>query len=86
MWVAIVKGIWDQRNMVIFKQGVPDAEEVFQMAQLRSWLVYRTNTQELQNLNKHKFDSLHTFRNLPIFYVNKHNMCTDQSLGVVDHW
>ncbi|XP_068504213.1 uncharacterized protein [Phaseolus vulgaris] len=35
MWVAIVNGIWEQKNTVIFKQGVLDAEEIFQMAQLR---------------------------------------------------
>ena len=38
IWAIIVRGIWDQRNMVFFKQGVPDAEEVFQMTQLSSWL------------------------------------------------
>jgi len=38
IWATIVRGIWDQRNMVIFKQGVFDAKEVFQMAKLRLWL------------------------------------------------
>ena len=37
MWVAIVRCIWEKRNSVIFKQGVPDAEEIFQMAQLHTW-------------------------------------------------
>lgn len=38
VWVAVVRGIWEQRNSIIFKQGKPDAEEVFHLAQLRSWL------------------------------------------------
>jgi len=38
MWVAIVRCIWDQRNKVIFKQGVPDDKEIFHSAQLLSWL------------------------------------------------
>ena len=38
MWVAIVRCILDQRNNIIFKQGVPDAEEIFHSAQLVSWL------------------------------------------------
>ena len=37
-WVAIVRCIWDQRNVIIFRQGVPDAEEVFHSAQMLSWL------------------------------------------------
>ncbi|XP_068504282.1 uncharacterized protein [Phaseolus vulgaris] len=38
MWVTIVRCIWEQRNLVVFKQGVSDAEEIFHSAQLSSWL------------------------------------------------
>ena len=38
MWVAIVRCILEKRNSVIFKLGVPNAEEIFQMAQLLTWL------------------------------------------------
>jgi len=34
MWLAIVRCMWKQRNKVVFKQGVPDVEEIFQSAQL----------------------------------------------------
>ena len=47
---------------------------------LQTQHVYRTNIQELQNLNAHKFDSIHTFQNLPIFYMNKLTML---SIGVL---
>jgi len=30
--------IWEQRNCVVFKERVVDAEEIFEMAQLKSWL------------------------------------------------
>ena len=38
VWVANLRCIWEHRNNVIFKQGVPDHEEAFQAAQLMSWL------------------------------------------------
>jgi len=38
VWAAIVRCIWDQRNSILFRQGVVDAEEILQMAQLKSWL------------------------------------------------
>jgi len=38
IWTAIVRCIWEHRNSVVFKQRVVDAEEVFQKAQLKSWL------------------------------------------------
>ena len=38
LWVAIVRSIWDQRNLVVFKQGIPDAEEIFHSAQVVTWL------------------------------------------------
>jgi len=38
IWAAIVRCIWEHRNLVVFKQGVVDAEEVFQQAHLKSWL------------------------------------------------
>jgi len=37
MWVAIVRSIWEQRNKVVFKQGVPDVKEIFQLTELLSW-------------------------------------------------
>jgi len=38
VWAAIVRCLWEHRNSVVFKQGVADAEEVFQKAHLKSWL------------------------------------------------
>jgi len=38
VWAAIVRCLWEHRNSVAFNQGVVDAEEVFQNAQLKSWL------------------------------------------------
>ena len=38
MWATIVRSIWEQRNKVVFKQEVPDAEEIFQSTQPLSWL------------------------------------------------
>ncbi|XP_068483406.1 uncharacterized protein [Phaseolus vulgaris] len=35
---SVWKGIWEHRNSVVFKQSAVDAEEVFQKAQLKSWL------------------------------------------------
>jgi len=32
MWVTIVRCIWEQRNLVVFNEGVPDAEEIFHSA------------------------------------------------------
>jgi len=45
IWAAIVRSIWDQRNSIVFNQGVADADEIFQMAQLKVWLwlKYRSN-------------------------------------------
>ena len=44
IWAAIVRCIWDQRNFILFNQGVVDVEEIYQMAQLKVWLwlKYRT--------------------------------------------
>jgi len=36
IWTAVIRCIWDQRNGVVFKQGVVDAEEMFQKAQIKS--------------------------------------------------
>jgi len=36
--VTIVSEIWNQRNNVIFKGRVVDYEEIFTLAQLKSWL------------------------------------------------
>jgi len=38
IWAAIVRSIWEHRNSVVFKQRIVDVEEVFQKAQLKSWL------------------------------------------------
>nr|XP_007140526.1 hypothetical protein PHAVU_008G120100g [Phaseolus vulgaris]ESW12520.1 hypothetical protein PHAVU_008G120100g [Phaseolus vulgaris] len=38
LWVGIVRGVGEQRNILIFKQGKPNTEEIFRQAQLRSWL------------------------------------------------
>ena len=38
VWTAIVRSIWNQRNSVVFKQGVVDAEDMFKKVQLKSWL------------------------------------------------
>ena len=38
VWVAITRSIWEHRNNVIFRQGVPDPEETLQAAQLIVWL------------------------------------------------
>ncbi|XP_068466484.1 uncharacterized protein [Phaseolus vulgaris] len=38
VWVAVVRCIWDQRNLIIFKQGVVDAEDIFQKVQLKTWM------------------------------------------------
>jgi len=41
VWAAIVSSIWDQRNRSIFKQDRVDTEEIFHMAQLKTWLWLR---------------------------------------------
>jgi len=38
IWVAIVRCIWDQRNLIVLKQGVVDADEIVHLAQLAAWL------------------------------------------------
>jgi len=38
VWTTVVRCIWDQRNVVVFKQGIVDAEEMFEKAQIKSWL------------------------------------------------
>ena len=37
VWTAVVKCIWDHKNLVVFKQGVVDAEGMFQQAQIKYW-------------------------------------------------
>ena len=37
-WATIFRCLWEHRNAVVFNQGVVDEEEVFQKAQLKSWL------------------------------------------------
>jgi len=43
VWATIVWCLWEQRNEVVFNQGVVDEEEVFQKAQLKSWLWLKHN-------------------------------------------
>ena len=38
VWANIVRCMWEHKNSVVFNQGVVDVEEVFQNAQLKSWL------------------------------------------------
>ena len=38
VWAAVVRCIWEQRNSIVFDQGVVDAEEIFHNTQLKSWL------------------------------------------------
>ncbi|XP_068475067.1 uncharacterized protein [Phaseolus vulgaris] len=40
IWAAVIRGIWDQRNSILFNQGVVDVEEMIQMAKLKSWMNY----------------------------------------------
>jgi len=35
MWVAIVSKIWNNKNKVVFKDGVVDVEKVFSLTQLK---------------------------------------------------
>jgi len=44
VWVNINRSIWDQRNLVVFKQGTTDAEEIFHLAQLTVWLKLKFGT------------------------------------------
>jgi len=38
LWVSIVWTIWKHRNRVTFNQAKVDAEEIFTMAQVQSWV------------------------------------------------
>jgi len=38
LWVSIVWSIWKHRNRVTFNQAKVDAEEIFTMAQIQSWV------------------------------------------------
>ena len=38
MWAAVVRYMWEHRNTIVFNQGVVDAKEVLQNAQLKTWL------------------------------------------------
>lgn len=37
VWATVVWCIWEQRNHIIFRQGVVDVEEIFLMTQLKFW-------------------------------------------------
>lgn len=37
IWLAIIWTLWLHRNRVIFREGVKDAERVFDLAQMRAW-------------------------------------------------
>jgi len=45
VWAAIVRCLWEHRNLVVFNQGVAYAEEVFHNAQLKSWLWLKNKVQ-----------------------------------------
>jgi len=49
VWVDVIRCIWDQRNLIIFQQGVVDAEEVFQKVQLKSWLWMKHKVQSFNH-------------------------------------
>ena len=36
VWAVVVWSIWEQRNFIIFRQGVVDEEQNFHMAQLKA--------------------------------------------------
>ena len=38
VWATVVRCMWEHRNSIVFNQGVVDAEEVLQNAQLKTWL------------------------------------------------
>ena len=38
MWVSVMWCIWKHRNRVLFNQGKVDAEEIFTLAQVQSWV------------------------------------------------
>jgi len=37
MWVVIVWSIWIHRNNIIFRSKVKDVEEIFNLAQVKTW-------------------------------------------------
>ena len=43
VWVAVVSCIWEQRNLIVFQQGVADEEEIFPLAQIKVllWMKHR---------------------------------------------
>jgi len=44
VWVNVIRGIWDQRNVIVFRQGVVVVDEIFQKVQLKSWLWLKHKT------------------------------------------
>jgi len=44
VWIAVIRSIWEQRNLVVFKQGVVDAEDIFHLAPLSVWLRLKHGT------------------------------------------
>jgi len=38
MWIAIIWGIWNHRNRIIFNNGVVNPIEIFVMPQLKVWI------------------------------------------------
>jgi len=38
VWIAMVWSLWVHKNKVVFEQGKVDVEEVFHLAQLKSWV------------------------------------------------
>ena len=37
MWISIIWGIWNNRNMIIFNNAVVDPVEIFALAQVKAW-------------------------------------------------
>ncbi len=63
LWAAIIRSIWEQRNQVVFRGGIPDADKVFQNAQLWSWLwlKHKTNICVLRLAPESQSLSLHSY-------------------------
>jgi len=37
VWIAIVWTLWNHRNNIIFRNGIPDPKEIFSLTQVRVW-------------------------------------------------
>jgi len=50
LWVSVVWSIWKHRNRVIFNQAKIDAEEIFKLAQVQSWVWMKHKKGKLNSL------------------------------------